>query len=286
MGNSLDNLDRFESGNFSADSINQKSNPENTEIEANHPLKISNETKEKLLNGGMTKENIQPSVDQIALTPEIIKAFETLRHGYPDLPMEEQTQGHQFRESSNLIIDQIAAKSLENLDPAKVVVLMPWRAGLAFANAYKKRGVNRFFHVNSSRDEHTQKTNVDYQHGTLSEQDTVIIADPMLATGNTTFDAIQRVIEQKVLPENILINAVVAAPVGVSKVKISPESKVIVGMLDEKLDHKAYIVPGLGDFGDKYFHNFSSFQLHTLANDLAVDTEVRNRLFMRFKMMQ
>ena len=284
MGNSFDSLNQSEAGNFSES--NNRSHFTESPSDATPALKISEETKEKLLNGGYTVENIQPSVEQITLTPELVKAFENLRHGYPDLPMEQQTQGHEFRLSSELITDEIAKKTLENLDPSKVVVLMPWRAGLAFANAYKKLGVNRFYHLSSARDHHTLQTIVNFQQGEVSAEDTVIIADPMLATGNTTFDAIERVKSQNVLPENIIINALVAAPVGVSKAKITPETKVVVGMLDEKLDHRGYIVPGLGDFGDKYFHQFSTYQLHTLAANLGLDDQVRKQLFIRFGLPQ
>jgi hypothetical protein len=62
----------------------------------------------------------------------------------------------------------------------------------------------------------------------------------------------------KYIRENIIVNAVVAAPVGVANVKkLYPEVRVVVGSLDEKLDHRGYIVPGLGDFGDKYFQGLS-----------------------------
>jgi uracil phosphoribosyltransferase len=287
MGNSFDTLDRQDAGNFSENSAasNSLNNFVDKPLSATAEV-ISDEIKERILNEGATVEIMQSGVHQIKLSPELIEAFNQLRFGYPNSSYEQQTKGREFRHNANLIIEQIAKETMADLNPAEVVVLMPWRAGLAFGDAYRKLGVTRFFHVSASRNHSTLKTEVDYQQGNIYPADTVIIADPMLATGNTAFDSIDRILEQGVSPENIIINAVVAAPVGVRKVKINPQSKVVVGMLDHKLDHRGYIVPGLGDFGDKYFHEFSQYELHNLAKNLNLSEETTKKLFLRFGISQ
>ncbi|MCC6643558.1 hypothetical protein IT411_02310, partial [Candidatus Peregrinibacteria bacterium] len=155
--------------------------------------------------------------------------------------------------------------------------------GLSFGPAYQNSGVKGFFHVSSKRDHQTLKNLVDYQEGQVAEGGTVIIADPMLATGNTVIDAIERLVASGVSPEKIIVNAVVAAPIGIKKVKTyHPGIQVVVGALDEKLDHRGYIVDGLGDFGDKYFADFSSEDLGVLSDKLGLIPESRQQLIKRF----
>lgn len=220
--------------------------------------------------------------EQVPLSNELMEAFVEVRRGYPDQPMAEQCQGAEFRKYSDRIISAIAEKTLEGVDSARVVVLMPWRSGLAFARPYRERGVNRFYHLSSKRDEHTLQTLVDYRDGEVKKDDIVVIADPMLATGNTAMDAVGRIMADGVPAENIIVNAVVAAPVGVQSVKKHPDIKVILGCLDLKLDHRGYIVPGLGDFGDKYFTDFSLEQFGEMADALDLDDETRRKMEERF----
>lgn len=84
------------------------------------------------------------------------------------------------------------------------------------------------------------------------EQRPVIIVDPMLATGGSACAAIQFVKEKN--PKNIKLMCVIAAPEGVSKImKEHPDVDLYVAALDEKLNEHGYIVPGLGDAGDRIF---------------------------------
>ncbi len=198
--------------------------------------------------------------------------------------MDEQCSGEEFRFESEQITRAIAKKTMRGLNPDRVVVMMPWRAGLAFGYSYKCAGVSRFYHVSSKRDEETLETIVDHESGLVEPGDTVIVADPMLATGNTAVDAIERLLRKGVLPEHIIINAVVAAPVGVDTVKKYPGIRVVVGALDKELDHRGYIVDGLGDFGDKYCHGLSREDVHRIADALNFKMHDRLQLFKRFGM--
>ena len=80
----------------------------------------------------------------------------------------------------------------------------------------------------------------------------VLVLDPMLATGGSGCDAIEQLKKEGV--EKIKFLCLIAAPEGVSKMqKEHPDVKIYCAALDEKLNEKGYIVPGLGDAGDRIF---------------------------------
>ncbi len=82
----------------------------------------------------------------------------------------------------------------------------------------------------------------------------IIICDPMLATGYSAIAAVDTLLSRGVLPEDITFVALVAAPEGVKTFQEKhPTIKVYVASLDERLDENAYIIPGLGDAGDRIF---------------------------------
>lgn len=80
----------------------------------------------------------------------------------------------------------------------------------------------------------------------------VIIIDPMLATGVTAMDAIAKLKEKGV--SHIKFMCIIAAPEGLEVVRNAhPDVQIYCAALDEKLNEHAYIVPGLGDAGDRIF---------------------------------
>ncbi|GAC16373.1 uracil phosphoribosyltransferase [Aliiglaciecola lipolytica] len=81
---------------------------------------------------------------------------------------------------------------------------------------------------------------------------TALIVDPMLATGGTLIATIDLLKSKKC--KKILGLFLVAAPEGIKEViKKHPDVEIYVASIDEKLDHQGYILPGLGDAGDKIF---------------------------------
>lgn len=81
-----------------------------------------------------------------------------------------------------------------------------------------------------------------------------ILVDPMLATGNSAIHAVKVLEKHGVKAENISFLALVGAPEGVATFREAyPELPIYIASLDEKLNEKAYIVPGLGDAGDRMF---------------------------------
>ena len=81
---------------------------------------------------------------------------------------------------------------------------------------------------------------------------TVILVDPMLATGGSASDALAKIKERGVT--DIRLMCLVGAPEGVAKVQADhPDVPIYLAALDEKLNDHAYILPGLGDAGDRIF---------------------------------
>ncbi len=80
----------------------------------------------------------------------------------------------------------------------------------------------------------------------------VFVVDPMLATGGSSVAAIQMLKDKGC--KNIHFMCIIAAPEGVEKMKEAhPDVDIYIGALDEKLNEHGYIVPGLGDAGDRIF---------------------------------
>lgn len=82
----------------------------------------------------------------------------------------------------------------------------------------------------------------------------VLLLDPLLATGGSAAMAVDVLIEKGVKPDKILFLNVLASPEGIQVFKEKyPAVKIITGHIDEGLDEKKYVVPGVGDFGDRYY---------------------------------
>lgn len=83
----------------------------------------------------------------------------------------------------------------------------------------------------------------------------VFVCDPMLGTGGTVVSCIRELVNHKVSPRNIMFINVVSCPEGLARLhKEFPDVKVVTCAVDDSLNDQCYIVPGLGDFGDRYYH--------------------------------
>ncbi len=83
----------------------------------------------------------------------------------------------------------------------------------------------------------------------------IFILDPMLATGNSGYDAVHNFVKQGIDTENIVFMSLIAAPEGLKRLSESyPSLKIVTAQLDKELNAKGYIVPGLGDAGDRIFN--------------------------------
>lgn len=82
----------------------------------------------------------------------------------------------------------------------------------------------------------------------------VFLLDPMLATGGSAMMAVEVLLNRGVKMERIFFLNLLAAPEGIKAFQDKyPDIKIITGGVDERLDENKYIVPGLGDFGDRYY---------------------------------
>ncbi|KAJ3309817.1 hypothetical protein HDV04_005596 [Boothiomyces sp. JEL0838] len=83
---------------------------------------------------------------------------------------------------------------------------------------------------------------------------TVLLLDPMLATGGSAIKAVQVLLDHGVVEENIVFVNLVACPEGIKNMLAAhPKVAIITGAIDDGLNDKKYILPGLGDFGCRYF---------------------------------
>lgn len=108
-------------------------------------------------------------------------------------------------------------------------------------------------HIGMYRDEETFKpVNYFYKVPKGIEKREVFLLDPMLATGGSAIDAIDLLKENGVKKINFL--CIIAAPEGIKAVEEKhPDVKIYCANIDEKLNENKYIVPGLGDAGDRIF---------------------------------
>ena len=108
-------------------------------------------------------------------------------------------------------------------------------------------------HIGLYRDPETLKP-VEYYcklPGDIQERE-VIVLDPMLATGGSAVDAIAQIKSRH--PKNIKFMCIIAAPEGLKALtEAHPDVQVYCAALDEHLNDHGYIVPGLGDAGDRIF---------------------------------
>ncbi len=122
-----------------------------------------------------------------------------------------------------------------------------------FMNHFSGANVSKFL---IQRDEKTAEAQFKYMKISpeLSSGHPVVIAEPMIATGGSLDMVISILKEKGVKEENIIVASVCVAPEGLVHLgEKFPKIKVVMTSLDEKLNERKYIVPGLGDFGDRFF---------------------------------
>lgn len=88
----------------------------------------------------------------------------------------------------------------------------------------------------------------------LSKQSVAVVLDPMLATGGSAQAAVSHLIKRGANPKNIYFVGIIGAPEGLARLGRSiPQENIMLAAVDSGLDTQKLIVPGLGDFGDRYF---------------------------------
>jgi len=135
----------------------------------------------------------------------------------------------------------------------KVVVVPILRAGLGMVEGLTRLMPSaRIGHIGLYRDEETCQPVFYYYKMPEGKERMVLLTDPMLATGGSACDAISRLKADGYT--QIRLVCLVASPQGVAKVQeLHPDVDIFLASLDEGLNEKNYILPGLGDAGDRIF---------------------------------
>ncbi|HSP42671.1 MAG TPA: uracil phosphoribosyltransferase [Luteolibacter sp.] len=138
---------------------------------------------------------------------------------------------------------------------ARGIILVPvLRAGLAFLDGFLDLIPQASVaHIGLARNEQTLLPESYYlKHPQRLEEHDVIVLDPMLATGGSAAEAVRRLREAGA--ESLRFACLVAAPEGLAKLSGSfPDLPIFAAALDRCLDERGYILPGLGDAGDRMF---------------------------------
>lgn len=131
------------------------------------------------------------------------------------------------------------------------------RAGLGLAEGFRNVLPDaQIWHLGLRRDERTLQA-VEYYNGLPNEINLQIcyLVDPMLATGGSAIDAVSSLKQRGIT--HLSYVGILAAPYGLQQLRIAhPDIGIYLGGLDDSLNDVGYIVPGLGDAGDRQFNTF------------------------------
>lgn len=148
------------------------------------------------------------------------------------------------------------ANGIEMTDRENVVLISVLRAAIPYVEGLVKVFEKARMGIISASRGSAPEFNVNIQYAKLpniTEKDTVIIADPMLATGSTLSKVLEFVNDSG-NPKRKVITCVNSADKGINKLlKMDSEIDVYTAAHDKKLNDHGYIVPGLGDAGDRSF---------------------------------
>ena len=145
-------------------------------------------------------------------------------------------------------------------DEIEIIAAPMLRAGLVFSDIVQNMlPFAHIHHLGMYRNEETLEPIWYYNKmkGKFKNPDKtyVFILDPMLATGNSGYDAVHNFVKQGIKQENIVFMSLISAPEGIERLTGAyPDIRIVTSQIDETLNEKGYIVPGLGDAGDRIFN--------------------------------
>lgn len=189
---------------------------------------------------------------------------------------EKKTDTADFRAAAHKLAELLAAKTGELIPEEKVkittpiakgqgsripheIILLPvLRSGLALLPAFLRYFESaRVGFVGMKRDEKTAIAHEYYRSiPPITKKSLIILLDPMLATGGTAVDTITLLKKAGAKESQIIFVVCISAPEGEKIIrKKFPKVRMVIGAHDKKLNAKKYIIPGMGDFGDRYFNN-------------------------------
>jgi len=158
-------------------------------------------------------------------------------------------------------LEETMGERVKGLDGVVIVNVLraatPFVEGLLKAFPRARQGV-----ISASRNEEagrdedgTFPISVDYvKLPEIHPEDTVIVADPMLATGSTMSAVLEHLVDDAPDPEHLFVLSAVSAPEGLVRIdERFPDAELLTVAVDDQLDEDGFIVPGLGDAGDRAF---------------------------------
>lgn len=214
-----------------------------------------NENKIKVINNPIILQNLCTMRDKNTTSQEVRIATRKITRALlyeasKSLPLVEKT-----------IATPLTSCKAQTIDPDINIIISPiLRAGLIFTDeAIDILPQACIRHIGMYRDEKTLKPVWYYNKVPMKVQDPhkfhIFITDPMLATGNSLIEAIKLYSDKKIPLENIKAISIIAAPEGISNIQTKfPEVEIITAAVDSHLNEHGYIVPGMGDAGDRIFN--------------------------------
>ena len=182
-----------------------------------------------------TNKEFRELVEEITM----LMCYEALR----DLPLKD------------VEIETPIKKTTQKMIAGKDIAVVPiLRAGLGMVNGLLTLvPTAKVGHIGMYRDEETMQPCEYYCKLPADiEQRLVVVVDPMLATGGSAIDAVGQI--KSYGAKNIKFLCLIAAPEGITALsKAHPDIEIYCANVDEGLNEKCYIVPGLGDAGDRIF---------------------------------
>ncbi len=202
---------------------------------------------------------------------ELIEISHPLKDHYLTILRDKNTDFDTFRISASKLSYLLTVEATQHLSLKNIKIETPLvktngheiennsvaisvlRAGLGLVDGVKELIPNvSFGYIGVQRNEETAEPENYYEKLPDLKDKNVFILEPMLATGGSLSFAIDTV--KKYKPKNIHALTVIASPEGIEIIKDQhPDITLITASVDEKLNENWYIVPGLGDMGDRLF---------------------------------
>ena len=202
---------------------------------------------------------------------QVIEISHPLKDHYLTIIRDKQTDFENFREYSSKLSYLLFIEGTKNISTKiksietpltsmngveienENVAIAVLRAGLGLVDGVKNLLPSTSFgYIGVQRNEETATPEYYYENLPNLENKNVFILEPMLATGGSLSFAIDKVKEHK--PKSIIALTVISAPEGIERLKEEhSDITLVTAKIDEKLNENWYIVPGLGDMGDRLF---------------------------------
>lgn len=161
---------------------------------------------------------------------------------------------HELPKVSKEIDTWKGCASFDFLDENNIVFVPILRAGMPMLDGLNRSlpNVTSGF-VAMKRDEKTLEPKIYYDRLSNIENKTVVLLDPMVATGGSLADAITLVKERS--PKKIISLNILASPKGIEEVALKHKDvNIYIAKIDERLNEEGFIIPGIGDAGDRAYN--------------------------------